>query len=182
MNVKNLKFGLALSCLVLGACSGMIINSDWDREASFTHLKKYAWATNVRQDPNTNVKSSPFFDSRVRKAVDETLAAKGYALAPASQVDFLVGYDLVLNEKMDIYQPSGKWGYRGGIETYHYVEGSLILTASSRAPSRPIWRGWAEAEIDEDATPERREARINEAVAKILDRFPPNGKDPKAEK
>jgi len=54
-----------------------------------------------------------------------------------------------------------------------YDEGTLILEVVDAASGRLVWRGWAQAEVKSKADPGQREARIWEAVAKILDQFPP---------
>jgi len=38
-----------------------------------------------------------------------------------------------------------------------------------------VWRGVAEGQVDQTQDPEKRRARINKAIQKILEEFPPKG-------
>jgi hypothetical protein len=70
----------------------------------------------------------------------------------------------------------GWWGF-AGTETYvdQYEQGTLILDVIDAGSNKLIWRGSAAARVVDDKTPEERTRRVNEAVEKILERFPPQG-------
>jgi hypothetical protein len=57
--------------------------------------------------------------------------------------------------------------------TYYYEEGTLILDIVDVKEHQLVWRGTAKAVVDENATPEQRQARIDQAVSMILDKYPP---------
>ena len=57
----------------------------------------------------------------------------------------------------------------------NYDQGTLVLDIVDGRSNELVWRGTAQARIDPSNSPEERQRRINEAVRKILDRFPPGG-------
>jgi hypothetical protein len=72
------------------------------------------------------------------------------------------------------------YGYRhwyGGIGTETRVtqcnEGRLVLDILNTKGNDLLWRGSARSRVSESSTPEKREAKINDAVAQILAKFLP---------
>jgi hypothetical protein len=55
-----------------------------------------------------------------------------------------------------------------------YDEGTLLLDVLQSGSGALLWRGSGVATVREKSTPEKRTKRINAAVKKILERFPPN--------
>lgn len=176
---------LFVSITLISGCATMQIRSDFDPKANFTELKTYDWSASPKtnqEDPRINYS---LLDTRVKNAVNAQLGLKGYERKGAEAPDFYVNYYVTTKDKVEFRTYNSNygtyWGGPGSVEAYQYVEGMLILDVLQPDGKSVLWRGWAEAEIDLDATPERREKRINEAVAKILDRFPP-GRAAKTEK
>jgi hypothetical protein len=113
------------------------------------------------------------------------LAAKGYQKITSGTPDFWIGYQAAIQQKVSVMTLNNYYGYgptRGlsSIDTWNpetiattYDEGTLVLDIADPKTNRPLWRGSAEGVVAEDRTPEQREQRINEAVAKILAKFPP---------
>jgi hypothetical protein len=67
------------------------------------------------------------------------------------------------------------WG-AGGIATYTFEEGSLVLDFVDTKTKRLIWRGSAKAEIDSVDSPEKSTEIIDKAVKEILKNYPPPSK------
>ena len=65
------------------------------------------------------------------------------------------------------------WYYGGRTFVSQYEEGTLLLDFVNPKSNQLMWRGSAKATVMENASPEKREARINEGVQKILAQFPP---------
>jgi hypothetical protein len=120
-------------------------------------------------------------DGRIRAAVDHELAAKGYQAAAPAKAGFLVGYHVVVKERVDAatlggwYGHGGWWGPGQPVQPVvrRYEEGTLILDVIDPATDRLLWRGTGTAVVDPDASPKAKERRINTVVAKVLERFPP---------
>jgi hypothetical protein len=164
---------LALLALLAAACSSVSTSHDYDLAYDFGKLKRYQWAKRTGAD-----EGNPLIVQRVRAAVDAQLAAKGYARAD-SGADFLVAAYTGRQSRIQVtdwgygYGPYGRW-YGGPVDVYEYEEGSLILDVVDAPSKKLVWRGAATAIIDPDATPEERTKRINEAIAKVLAKFPPS--------
>jgi len=163
---------LAATTLLVAACSSVATNYDYDTSYDFTKLKTYAWARAVGQP-----EASPLVLERIRAAVDAELGKRGYTRV-GKEADFLVATFAGRQSRIQVtdwgyrYGPPGYW-YHGGIDVYQYEEGTLILDVVDGKSKRLVWRGTATSTIDPSATPEKRTEKINAAVAKVLERFPP---------
>jgi hypothetical protein len=62
----------------------------------------------------------------------------------------------------------------GGVSTIHYQEGTLILDFVDPKTDNLIWRGVGKKVVSETTTPEKSDREINDAVEKILKKFPPS--------
>jgi len=162
----------------LAACSGISTSSDWDGSYDFGRLASYAWS---EQGLEGGV--SEIMLRRMRLAVGEQLAAKGFVEAEPDRADFLLAYHAGVQNRQQYdtygYGAGGWWGgyWGGGMTTTtvrSYSEGTLILDVVDRASNQLVWRGTASGTIDAMEGPEQRIATIEEAVRKMLKEFPPN--------
>ena len=176
------SLAVSLAALALAGCAAQVaVNADYDRSANFAALHTYAWRPGAQQGVGDPRFDSTLLDKRVRAAVDRALTAKGYQqAAPGTSGDFLVGYHAVVRQKTS-FQTVNRWygyrGVRGGWpQTYvqSYDEGMLLIDVVDPASMDLLWRGTGTGAVDPQATPEKRERRINEAVDAILAKFPPH--------
>ena len=169
-----------LSFIILSSCTTVSVSSDYDQSASFDKLKTYAWMTTKGEPENTRVTNSLVM-SRIHDAVDNQLESKGYQKAP-SNPDFFVAYHASVDEKTQIHSIPY---YGGGVGVYgfgaahtnvyqtRYEEGTLIIDILNSERKKLIWRGIAKGTVDRQDHPEAKTKRINDAVKKVLDQFPP---------
>ncbi len=173
--IRPLALLVALVLPVLSACSTFAVHSDHDTTMSFEGWSTWAWA-----DADDG-KESTIYHARIRRSTTAALTARGYREVAAGKADFLVHTAVEVEKRTDVTV----WGtpyhdYRWGSAwrpTYATVQeyrfGTLILDLIARKSGTIAWRGWAEAQLLERATAAERDARIDEAVGLILDRFPP---------
>jgi len=173
---------IAVLALLLAACSSVQVSTDYDPGTDFTVLKTYAWLARkagATGDPRTD---STLLNERIRNAVEAQLAERGFEKVASARADFLVAYHTGVQRKIDVdtvYRGygygAGNWGWGAGHDTmvYEYDQGTLLLDFLDPKAHRLLWRGSASAVVSEHSKPEERTALINEAVAKLLDRFPP---------
>ena len=179
---------VAFVALALGAgCSGISVSSDFDPAADFSKLKTFAW-----QDPPQGMEGwsgrvSQLTHERIRSAIDDTLVARGYAKAASPEsADFEVTYRAAVKREIEAYPATtsvgyghygrGGYGYGygyGGTEIRTYDRGTLVIDVFDPRAKKLMWRGTAKGTVDEDRSPEEREERVREAVAMVLERFPP---------
>lgn len=173
---------IAVLALLLAACSSVQVSTDFDPGTDFSALESYAWLARKAKPSGDPRLDNSLLNERIRNAVDAQLAARGYKQAARAEADFLVAYHTAIERKMDVdtiyrgygYGP-GAWGWGAGHETvvYQYDQGTLLLDILDPKRHRLLWRGSASAVVSEDSTPEKRTKLINDAVSKLLDRFPP---------
>ena len=178
--MKMMTIFCLLVCIgFMAGCSSIYgVKYDYNKQTDFSMYKSYDWMP-VPDKAGMN----DLVVDRVKKAVDSELSAKG--LKQTSQnPDFLIAEHLGRKDKVEV----DSWGYgyygprlvyRGGfwgpddVSTYHYEEGVLILDFVDAGSKKLFWRGVAKAHVQNVDTPEKSEKLINEAVNKILEKYPP---------
>jgi hypothetical protein len=164
----------ALLILALASCSSMRINTDYDTTVDFSTLKTYAWMERQRPEGEDPRMDNTLLEARVRAAVNRELSARGYPKVAAEDATFLVTYHVAREERFQLRSTGGAgWGWGSTTHVHQYEEGTLILDILSPDGNMLLWRGTATAHVNESASPSRREKQINEAVERILKRFPP---------
>ena len=184
--MKRNLIAIGAAALLAWGCAGVSVSSDYDHTADFSQLKTYSWspkAQPVTGDPR--IDNNALLDSRVRAAVDLELALKGFQKASTGTPDFWIAYQAAIQQKVDVMTLNNYYGYgyNRGINsmsgwdnetiTTTYDEGTLILDIADPKTNKPLWRGSGQAEVNQNRTPEQREAKINEAVTQMLAKFPP---------
>jgi len=167
----------------LGGCSTMRVTSDTDPSAKFTGYKSYNWMAEApKKTGDPRIDGNSILASRIRSAVERQLAAKGYEKRSSGTPDFLVGYHASLEKKTSVrmlneyYRYGPGWGrrYRGPqTYVYDYDEGTLILDIVDPKTRKLLWRGSPTDVVNPTASEEARQKKINEAVTRILEKFPP---------
>jgi hypothetical protein len=175
---------IASTLLVMVACAPSVsVNYDYDKNVDFTPLKNYAWLPPPEHPTGTveaEIQRNSLLDSRIKGAVNDQLAAKGYQ-SNSEQPDILLTYHTGTKDKIDVtdwgygYGPHGYGGWYGGggMDVYQYTEGTLILDIIDADTKNLVWRGSMQGTLDPGASTEKREARIKDAVAKMMANYPP---------
>jgi hypothetical protein len=175
-----------LFCLVLllavSGCSGVRVTTDYDPAADFSKLRSYAWLDERSGVQGDRADVTSLLDRRVRRAVDTELQHKGWRLVSRGEADALVAYHLGVETRLDVNTIHSGYGYgrgayHGGVATHttvsEYQEGTLLVDVIEPESKQLIWRGSGQSRLRRSSTPEQREQRIDEAVAQILESFPP---------
>lgn len=169
--------GLAL---VLG-CSGPRTHFDYDAKAFYVQYKSFDW----KLAPKAAKSANPLADTRVRRAVESQLVAKGFRREPTADPDFLVSYYPTYEK---VQGRGGRIGVGIGLSPVpglgiglgtavggrrRKVVGSIVLEIEDFKSKQLVWRAIAEDVLHEDARPEEAEQDVAEAVKALLDKFPP---------
>lgn len=188
-------FFAVLLPLFFSGCSSLEIHTDWDQSADFSKLKTYAWTTATQPDTGNPEIDDDLFDERTRKAIDQTLASKGYQKLASGTPDFLVSYHIIIKDMTDVnsvptigYATPYGYGRGGGFSywsyqtfTTHYQEGTLIIDIVNAQTKKLIWRSTGTDVVEPAKTPEKRDQEINDGIRHILAGFPPETAQPNAE-
>ncbi len=175
--------------VVLSGCSSMTIRSSHDPFARFPDSGSFGWVPGPKTLPEDPRLDRASVDARIKKAVEGQLAGKGYSLATSGTPDFLVAYHVAFEgdlsataiDKMYFswgYGPDGRWGYGPDRQSARdpallYEKGSLVLDIVDPGATRILWRASAQARIVVSASKEEKDRRVNEAVRRMLEQFPP---------
>lgn len=175
-----------LLLLALGGCSRVHIRSDYDPAADFSGLRTYAWAPDPRLLNLHPLVRSAELDGRIRSTIDRELSRRGYEQGAAGEPDFLVRYLASIRRTIGsetVWEPSSYQADPDGTlprtagfaqtYTHDYRAGSFIIDVLKPGRKDPIWRGTAEAVLNEAAPPEERRARLDASIRRILEKFPP---------
>ena len=185
MNPVHLLF-FCLLALQLSACSTLSVHYDYDTNKDFSQIKTYDWLPFPENADIDDLNKARFI-----KAIEKELASRGLQKDTA-EPDFKIATHIGKEDKVDIstwgysyapytvyrgygyLYPSASFGYStGGIHTYHYTEGTLILDFIDSESNKLIWRATAVDTIKPASTPEKQTEKINKAVKMILKSFPP---------
>lgn len=175
----------AAMALMLSACSTLNTGWDYDPGVNFNQYKSYAWVE--KQSEDTSYHLDGLMDQRVRDALDRQLAQKGLQIATKENADILVNYLTKVDKKINVdtfntnygYNPywGPGWGWGGNMQTQttvrEYEVGTLIVDLVDAKSGKLIWRGSVADTIRDSDTPQKRIAKVNEAVASVMSNFPP---------
>ena len=154
--------------LVLSGCSSMQVVNNFDPDYDFTKLKSYNWSTE-----SDISEQSTELEQYFKNAMQQQLASKGFSY-DENNAEFVIEYHFSVQPRMVsgvLNQRSPGWGNQG--EIFHYDEGTMVVDFLDTASNQLIYRSSLQAEVNRIKDMDKRKKRIDEAVEKILEKFPP---------
>jgi len=185
MNISRIP--VVLGSALLASCVSITVGSDFDPGTDFTKYTTFAWET-VEQtttgDPRLD--DNPFFNSRVRSAVERQLSLRGLDPAPEESADLMLHYHMfvehrerinvdAIDRELDEARGYSIYNRNVDVEVYvnEYDEGTLMIDLADAADKHIMWRGWAKLVVtDVIDDRERLDSRIGQAVEKIIALYP----------
>lgn len=169
----------AVVALVFGACASIQVSYDYDKQADFAKYKTYAFS-----EESLNLPINQLIRDRIVAAVEAEMTAKGFSKSdsPDALVHLLVKTaqrtEAVANTTGGYGYGYGRYGWSGGMSTTRvdyneYTDGTLIVSLVDKAAEKIFWMGTATKTIDENASPEKRDKSISDAVKQIFMKYPP---------
>jgi len=172
MKILRVPVFVVTVALVLTAfASAQDVKTDYDHHANFSQYHTYSWAKVKTTDP--------LWESRIQDAVDKDLQGKGWQRVDNGGDVALTAVGSSHNQKeyQTFYDGMGGWRWGGFGETTTQVEnypvGALVLDMYDAHNKQLIWRGVASQSLSDK--PEKNEQKLDKAVNKMLDHFPPKG-------
>jgi len=167
-------------------CSGIEVSQDYDVAADFSNLKTFDWYL-VKQKKTGDLRvDNPLLDSRIRNAVDRSLAQKGFQRISQGSPDFYVGYKYAILRRIRServrtgfgfgFGGSGSFGGIGigtGSDVREYDEGMLVIDITDTKNRKLLWRGTGTRRVSKHSDPEKTTKEVDQNVDKILAQFPP---------
>lgn len=162
-------FVLLLACLVFGlwSCSPISVRTDYDHEVDFSYYQTFKWMPVPKKKSRKTIRKGSLLDKRIRRAVERELEAKGFEVKSSGRADALLAYHVVVSKHVDV-ERYGYWGRR--VYVRRYKEGTIIIDIVDPQEKQLIWRGAAQGLA---ARPDTSEEKINEAMAKLFEKYPP---------
>ena len=167
--------------IALVACSSITTSYDYDKTVDFTKYKTYDFSEEAKkfgiQELNRN---------RLLAAIDNEMTARGFT--KSDNPDVLVDLMGKMEQKRTATATTsgggmyggygyGRYGYGGGFSTTtvnydDYTEGTLFINVVDRSTEKIVWQGRGTKTLNENASPEKREANIKNGVSLIYQKFP----------
>ena len=182
--MKAIKTIPILLLFMLSSCGSSIdVYSDFDKSTDFSQYKTYAF----HKKSIERVQISELDKKRILQAIDYELGKKG--MTKSETPDLLVNIFTKEREEVDVNQYYNGWGYGWGYGWRGYygygypyywggypyvstsVEGTLFIDFIDTKKNELIWQGEGVGYLTQDRS--KKEAVINEFVAKILAQYPP---------
>ena len=185
--MKAIKIIPVLFFFILSSCGSSIsVYSDFDKTVDFSQYKTYAF----HKKGIEKVQISDLDKKRILNAIDNELVKKG--MAKSENPDLLVNIFTKERQEVDLNSYYDYWGYgwgyghgwRGYSYGYGYpyywgghpyvsteIEGTLFIALIDAKKNELVWQGEGVGYLTQDHS--KKEALINEFVAKILAQYPP---------
>jgi hypothetical protein len=148
------------------------VKTDYDHHANFAQFHTYYWEKVQTTDP--------LWQSRIEEAVDRDLQSKGWQRVNSGGDVAITAVGSAHNQKeyQTFYNGMGGWRWGGFGDTTTTVEnypvGSLVLDFYDAHSKQLIWRGVSQDSLS--TNPDKNEKKLDKAVDKMLDHFPPQSK------
>lgn len=174
------KFIISSAFLILlFACASLSVSYDYDKNADFAKYQTYAFDEQVDQ-----LKVNQLDKNRVITAIENEMNARGYK--KSSSPDLLVGIHTRVEQEQSatatttgagMYGGPWRYGFGGGFTTTNvdinkYDVGTLFINVIDGGSKEIIWQGRGTKTLAENVSPEKKEERINAAVASIFKKYP----------
>lgn len=179
--------GLILALATLVACSSISVRKDWDPSVDFSQFKTFYVLEEQRQS------ISPFADQRINAAIVANLKSKGFQQVDTQEkADIAIGYTVTTENRSSFQTVYTGWGTSGfrhsqnsrgwhsgmtvtSARTHetNYTVGTLVVAIFRMGDKELIWEATGSDTVSPSRDPASNEQRINEAVQRILQDFPP---------
>jgi hypothetical protein len=146
------------------------VKYNFDPSVSFGKYHTYQWVALPTNHPDQLV------DRQIKDYVNGVLASKGFTQVN-SNPDIQVGYQIAVTQQKQ-WDAWGTGGFRfggglGSLTQDNINIGQLGIDFFDPANKEIVWRGTGTKTIDPSGNPQKNQERMQKAVAKILQHFPP---------
>ena len=178
---KIIKFlPIALLAMVITSCSSVRVAADYDRQVDFNQYKTFAFF----KSGIDKAEISDLDKKRILRAIEAELLAKGYT--KSDNPDMLVSIFTKSNQRVDVYNnswgfgawgwgaPGWGWGWNMQPNVSTRTQGVLFVDLIDANKKELVWQGQGTGYLSSNM--EKKEQRIKEFVAKIMEKYPPGSK------
>lgn len=186
MKNGRMAFQLAMvGCVVLFCCAYAMaqeVRYNYVPGTDFSKYKTYKWVH--IQDAKY---PDQILDGQIKQAIDSQLSIKGLAKTDSDTADLYVAYQLAITQETE-WNAYGMGGGGGGLRWRGMGMGSATATSSTInigtlvldfydvAAQQQIWLGDATKTLNPSKDPQKNQANLQKAMAKLLKNYPPKVK------
>ncbi|MBB3123837.1 hypothetical protein FHS04_001346 [Mesoflavibacter sabulilitoris] len=168
---------IALLAMVITSCSSVRVAADYDRDVDFNQYKTFAFF----KSGIDKAEISDLDKKRILRAIEAELLAKGYT--KSENPDMLVSIFTKSNQRVDVYNnswgfgawgwgaPGWGWGWNIQPNVSTRTQGVLFVDLIDAKKKELVWQGQGTGYLSSNM--EKKEQRIKEFVAKIMEKYPP---------
>jgi Domain of unknown function (DUF4136) len=192
MKKMSMAFQLAVvGCVILFCCASALaqdVHYNFVAGTDFSKYKTYKWV----QVPDAKYPDQ-ILDGQIKQAIDTELSKKGLTKTDSDTADLYVAYQLAINQETqwNAYGTGvgmgggvgfGRWrGLGMGMGTATATSstinvGTLVLDFYDVAAKQQVWRGDATKTLNPSKDPQKNQANLQKAMAKLLKNYPPPAK------
>jgi hypothetical protein len=165
----------ALIALGTAGCVTMTVSSHLERGVNFTQFRTWEWgAPDALPTGDPRLDNNPFFIDHLQGALEKGFARHGLVRAERGATpDLLVHYHASINQRFQVNDPVNCTVGDCQPSVIDYEQGTLVVDVTDVKTNKLVWRGWAQDSVQGMLdSQDRMEKQINEAVAKMMERFP----------
>ena len=168
---------IALIAMVITSCSSVRVAADYDRQVDFNQYKTFAFF----KSGIDKAEISDLDKKRILRSIEAELLAKGYT--KSDNPDMLVSIFTKSNQRVDVYNnswgfgawgwgaPGWGWGWNMQPNVSTRTQGVLFVDLIDAKKKELVWQGQGTGYLSSNM--EKKEQRIKEFVAKIMEKYPP---------
>ena len=161
--------------LLIVSCAPIYVNYDYERSTDFSKYKTYNYYSNMETG------LSELDTKRLLDALDVKLTAKGLSLSdtPDFFIDIkTIEYQGSQRQTVGVGVGGGGRNVGGGVSIglpigQNNVNRQITFDFVDENKKQLFWQAVSESSFNPNATPEKREERLNAIAEKVLQKFPP---------
>ncbi len=179
-NIMKIRLLLISMGLALTGCSSVRVAVDYDTAVSFDQYKSFAFFK-----PSVDkMEVSDLDKKRILHAIDNNLTTKGFT--KSQEAGLLVHVFTKEEKEVDVFQNNYSWGWGWspwwntsffGPSVSTRTEGQLYINLVDANTNQLIWQGKGTAQLYPNEKVEKKQARIQKIVDKILEQYPPESEE-----
>ena len=164
----------AIAALMVAGCASLTVRSYSAPGFDVRQYRTYNWGpSDARTTGDPRLDNNPFFQERLQADVEKQLATRGLEKTASGTPDLLVHHHESVEQRLAVPAFDHERGECRDCPATVYEAGTLTIDFVAPRTGRLVWRGWAEGAVDGVIdNQEWMEQRIDEAVIRILARFP----------
>lgn len=167
---------IAMVTLAMAGCASNVV-TDYNSSVTFSDYSSWAFA------PSAGTASFVSLDGgRVQSAVERELKGKAMNKVEAPDAELLVSWQIVEEERLE---QSGLglgfgfgtgnfgWGLSSPPPVREVQEGKLVIELIDKSSEEVIWRAASRRYLNENQSPKTRSKLVDEVVAEMFTKYPP---------